>query len=296
MSKMSKGKETIMNGLIIIDKPKEYTSRDIVNIVGKHFKTKKVGHTGTLDPLATGVLVIAVNEGLKIVNLLSNDTKEYIAEVKLGLLTDTLDITGNILRQSYDYNLEEESLIQVLYSFLGKSRQEVPIYSAVKVKGKKLYEYARNNEEVDLPVKDIEISEIELLDFDKERFSFRVVVSKGTYIRSLIRDIGDKLNILCTMSNLKRTKVGIFNVEEANKLEDLDKKINIISIERALSNFKTVEVDSFIEGKIKNGALLDNVYDEGIVVFINEKKDVIAIYEVYSKDNKKIKPLKVFNS
>ena len=283
-----------MNGLIVIDKPKDYTSRDIVNIVGKHFNTKKVGHTGTLDPLATGVLVIAINEGLKIVNLLSNDVKEYVAEVKMGIYTDTLDITGDTLSEDNDYKLDKEDLIKVLDSFLGKSIQEVPLYSAVKINGKKLYEYARNNEEVTLPTKEIEVLEIELLDVSNDTFSFRVLVSKGTYIRSLIRDIGKKLNILCTMSNLRRTKAGVFDIEKACKLEYVD-KANIISIESALVNFKTIEADFYLEGKIKNGALLDNLYDEDMVVFVNESKQVIAIYETYVKDNKKIKPVKVFN-
>jgi len=283
-----------MNGLLIIDKPKDYTSRDIVNIVSKHFKTKKVGHTGTLDPLATGVLVVAINEGLKIVNLLGNDTKEYIAEVRMGIETDTLDITGNILKEDNNYKLDKEELKLVLSSFLGKSIQEVPIYSAVKVNGKKLYEYARNNEEVILPKKEIDILEIELIEASSNTFSFRVIVSKGTYIRSLIRDIGVKLNTICTMSNLRRTSVGMFSIEEALSLEELDNAPKIISIEDALNNFNKVMVDSYIESKIKNGVILENRYNCDIIVFINEEEKVIAIYEVYSKDNSKIKPIKIF--
>ena len=283
-----------MNGLIIIDKPKDYTSRDVVNIVGKQFKTKKAGHTGTLDPLATGVLVVAINDGLKIVNLLGNDTKEYIAEVKMGIETDTLDVTGNILKEENNYILDKEELKLVLDSFLGRSIQEVPIYSAVKINGKKLYEYARNNEEVELPKKEIEILEIELLEVSNDSFSFRVVVSKGTYIRSLIRDIGIKLNILCTMSNLRRTKVGVFSIMDSCKLEELDKTPRIINIEDALANYNKVKVDSYIENRIKNGSILENRYNCDIIVFINEEERVIAIYEVYSKDSSKIKPIKVF--
>ena len=283
-----------MDGLIIIDKPKDYTSRDIVNIVGKHFNTRKAGHTGTLDPLATGVLVIAVNEGLKVVNLLSNDDKEYIAEVHMGIETDTLDITGKVLKEANDYKLDRDILVKVLRSFLGKSNQEVPIYSAVKVNGKKLYEYARNGENVELPCKGIEILEIELLSVSNDSFSFRVVVSKGTYIRSLIRDIGRKLNILCTMSNLRRTRVGMFKIEESNKLEELDTGLNIISIEEALNNLNKIIVDKELENKIRNGVLLENIYNCDIIAFINEAGSVIAIYGVYSKDISKIKPLKVF--
>lgn len=286
-----------MDGILLIDKPKDYTSRDIVNIVGKKFKTRKVGHAGTLDPLATGLLVVALGKGLKVISLLTNDKKEYIVEVKLGLKTDTLDVTGNVLQEVTDFSITKEEVTEVLHSFLGKSIQEVPIYSAVKIKGKKLYEYARNNEEVELPKREIEIFKIELLHFDKTTFSFKVLVSKGTYIRSLVRDIGKKLNIPCSMKNLRRTKTGIFNLEESSTLDDLESNnYKKVTIKETLTNYKIIEVDSYLEEKILNGRVLENRYNELPVVFINSNDEVLAIYEVYSKDNTKIKPQKVIKT
>ncbi len=145
-----------MNGFLIINKPVGYTSRDVVNIVGKSLKTKKVGHTGTLDPIASGVLVICIGRYTKLVDHLTSLEKEYIAEIKLGVMTDTLDITGNILEEK-DFNLTKEQITETLKKFIGKYKMEVPIYSAIKVKGKKLYEYARKNIEVELPVKEVDI-------------------------------------------------------------------------------------------------------------------------------------------
>jgi len=283
-----------MNGILLVNKEKDMTSRDVVNIVSKKFDTGRVGHTGTLDPIAEGVMGIAINDGLKIVDLLINDTKEYIATVKMGLDTDTLDITGNVLDEVKDFSITHEQLKQVLNTFLGKSIQEVPIYSALKVSGKRLYEYARENIEVVLPKREIEIFSIELLEFNKDTFKFKVNVSKGTYIRSLIRDIGKKLNIPCVMQNLQRTRQGAFKLEDSYTLSEIKSdKYKFVSIKAALSNYKFVKVNNYIEEKIKNGRILENRYDEDIIVFINEQEEVIAIYKVYDKDNTKVKPIKV---
>ena len=201
----------MQNGIVVINKEKDCTSRDVVNQVCKIFNTKKVGHTGTLDPIATGVLVIGINDGTKVIELLTAVEKEYIAEVVVGIKTDTLDVTGNIIKKEKQ-TVEKEKIKEVLNSFLGKYNQEVPIYSAVRIDGKRLYEYARNNEKINLPQREVEIKNIELLDINNEgtAFSFKVTVSKGTYIRSLIRDIGNRLGVFCTMKNLTRTKQGIF--------------------------------------------------------------------------------------
>ena len=149
-----------MNGIIVVNKESDYTSRDVINILNKTFNTKKIGHTGTLDPLATGVLVVCVGKYTKLVDKLTSYDKEYIATIKLGIKTDTLDITGNVLEENYNINLNEQEVINILNSFLGSSIQEVPKYAAVKVNGKKLYEYARNNEEINLPKREIQISDI----------------------------------------------------------------------------------------------------------------------------------------
>lgn len=285
-----------MNGILIVNKDKDYTSRDVVNILSKKFGTKKIGHTGTLDPLATGVLVICIGEATKLSELLTSSYKEYIAEVTLGIKTDTLDITGNVLEKK-DIVLEEKQLLNVLNKLTGVYEQEVPIYSAVKVNGKKLYEYARNNEEVILPKKEVDIKEIELLEFHPNKFVFRTLVSKGTYIRSLIDDICINLNVIGTMSNLKRTKQGIYKIEESYTLEDIkNDNYKMLNIENCLNKNDIIEVDEYIENRIKNGSILENRYDKEIVAFTNPKKQLLAIYKPYAKDLTKIKPWKVFNN
>jgi len=285
-----------MNGILLVNKEKNMTSRDVVNILSKKFDTGKVGHTGTLDPIATGVMGIVINDGLKIVDFLINDTKEYIATVKMGLETDTLDITGNVLREVNDFSITEDKIKETLNSFLGKSIQEVPIYSALKVNGKRLYEYARENIDVELPKREIEISSIELLEFNNDSFKFKVSVSKGTYIRSLIRDIGKKINIPCVMQELQRTRQGNFKIEDSNTLEEIkNDNYKLISIKDALTGYKFVEVNEYIENKIRNGRILENRYDEDIIVFINSNNEVLAIYKIYEKDNTKVKPIKVIS-
>lgn len=283
-----------MNGLLVINKEKDYTSRDVVNIVSKSLNTKKVGHTGTLDPLATGVLTVAVGSALKIVDLLTNDTKEYIATVKLGIETDTLDVTGNILKENDQYSLNENKIKEVLLSFLGKSMQEVPLYSAIRVNGKRLYEYAREKIEVELPKREIKIFDIEFISLGKDEFTFRVLVSKGTYIRSLIRDIGKKLDIPCSMKELKRTKQGIFKIEDSVTITDIEKgNYKLIPIVEVLKDFEIVKVDTFLVNKIQNGRILDNRYNNEKVVFVDEENNVLAIYKIYDKDKSKVKPVKV---
>lgn len=293
-----KKKEMIkMHGLIVINKEKDWTSRDVVNRVSKILNVPKAGHTGTLDPLATGVLVVAVGDAVKLVDSITNETKEYIAEVECGISTDTLDVLGKTLEEKEDFILEKDKIENVLNSFLGISIQEVPLYSSIKVNGKRLYEYARNGEEVELPKRNIEIFNIELLEVKEKSFSFKVKVSKGTYIRSLIRDIGLKLNIPCCMKNLQRTKQGIYNIEDSYTLHDLEQnKYKLISFYEALKDESMIEVDEYIENKIRNGRILENRYEEDKIIFINKNKEVLAFYEPYEKDKTKIKPVKVFNN
>lgn len=282
------------DGLLVVDKPAGYTSRDIVNIVGRFLNTSKVGHAGTLDPIATGVLVIGVDEGLKLIEFLANEKKEYIATAKFGIFTDTLDITGNVLKQVEHYFVNQSKIQEVLNSFKGKYIQEVPLYSSVKVNGKKLYSYARENIDVTLPKREVEIFDIELLHIDHEGFTFKTTVSKGTYIRSLIRDIGERAGILCTMSALRRTIQGEFSLEDAISLNDIENnEIRYVSGDRALSHFNKVVVDDELEVKVLNGCVLENKYGYDTFAFENSKGEVLAIYKIYDKDNKKIKPMKV---
>lgn len=282
-----------MEGIIVVNKPIGITSRDVVNKICKKFNTKKVGHTGTLDPIATGVLVVCIGKATKLVEVLTSNDKEYIATVKLGILTDTLDTDGNIIRKEKT-TLDKNKLIEILNSFKGFYDQEVPIYSAVKINGKKLYEYARNGIDVELPKRMVEIKDIELLDINSEEYKFKVNVSKGTYIRSLIKDINDKLGIIGVMSDLIRTKQGKFNIDEAYKLEDIENdNYKLLSITDVVKDKESVIINDTLFNIIRNGGLIDNIYNKDYVTFVYNN-EVVAIYKIYDKDKSKMKPYKMF--
>lgn len=282
-----------MDGVILINKPKGITSRDVVNEVCKILKTKKVGHTGTLDPIASGVLVVCVGKATKLVDIITSANKEYVATVKLGLLTDTLDLDGEVLKKE-KVAIRKEELSKVLDSFLGKYEQEVPIYSAVKVNGKKLYEYAREGKKVNLPKRMVEIKKIELINLTDEEYKFRVLVSKGTYIRSLIYDINRKLNVIGVMSDLVRTKQGIFNIDDAYTLEDIKTgNYKMYTITDVLKNDNCIVINDKLFNSIKNGCIIDNIYGKEVVTFIYDNK-VVSIYKTYDKDKTKLKPFKMF--
>lgn len=285
-----------MNGILIVNKPKGYTSRDIVNIISKKLNTKKVGHTGTLDPIAEGVLVVPIGRALKISELLTSEKKEYIAKVILGYETDMLDITGKEIKRNIP-NVDKDKLIEVLNSFIGKYNQEVPMYSAVKVNGRKLYEYARSNIQITPPSKIVEIYSISLLEGpiykdDTVEFTMKCEVSKGTYIRSLIRDIAYKLSTYGTMKELIRTKQGSFLLEDAFTLEDIQKdKYKLLSIKEALPNIKITKIDDKILKQVKNGMVLDKFFEEEISLLVDKDGREIAIYKDIG--NGKVKPYKM---
>lgn len=279
-----------MNGIIILNKPKDYTSRDVINKLNHLLKTKKIGHTGTLDPIATGVLVICIGKYTKLCDLLTSTYKEYIATIKLGIKTDTLDITGNIIEQQETPILKEQKIKDTLNSFIGQSIQTTPIYSAVKVNGKKLYEYARLGQEVELPKRNIDIKDIELISYEKDEITFKTTVSKGTYIRALIDDICTKLNTIGTMSSLIRTKQGKFDIRNSNTLEDIaNNNYNLLKIEDVLDDIRIININENLYAKIKNGAIIPKKYSEDIVCF-KYQNNIVAIYKTYDKDNTKIKP------
>lgn len=263
--------------IINVCKEKNMTSRDVVNIISKHLHTKKVGHTGTLDPLATGVLIVCTNNDTKLVDILTSKNKEYIATMRLGIQTDTGDITGNIIKRA-TYKVTKDQIIKVLNNFLGSSTQTVPIYSAVKINGKKLYEYARNGEEVTLPTREINISSIELLDYHDDLIKFKVTVSKGTYIRSLIEDIGKTLQTVATMEDLVRTKQGNYKIEDSYTLEDIkNDNYKPIPLNIVLKDYHTYNLNAAEYFKVKNGSkMLLNIDDKIVTLLYNNKP--IALY------------------
>ncbi len=209
-----------MDGIINVYKPKGMTSHDVVYKVRRIVKTKKVGHTGTLDPDAEGVLPICINRGTKVADMLTFSDKRYTGKFKLGITTDTQDISGTVLN-SRPVNVSTENLKNVINKFVGDIKQVPPMYSAIKINGKKLCDLARKGVEVERNPRSIKIYEINLLDFDGEYFTIDVKCSKGTYIRTLGNDIGEKLGCGATMTELIRTQSSIFNVENSVRLENL---------------------------------------------------------------------------
>ena len=266
-----------MNGILIVNKEKNVTSRDVVNDIMHIFNTKKVGHTGTLDPIATGVLVITIGRFTKLGDALISTEKEYIATMELGYETDTLDNTGTILK-SNNKSLSEKQIKEAIYSMKGEYDQEVPAYSAVKINGKKLYEYARNNESIELPKRRVNIKEIEVLEINGNIVKFKTTVSKGTYIRSLIRDIAYKLETYASMTDLIRTKQGKFNIEEAYTVSDIRNGNYNLKEEADALDIEELKIDQELYKKIDNGLPFEKKYQKEYILFIynNEK---IAIYK-----------------
>ena len=270
-----------MDGIILVNKEKGMTTRDVVNFVSRVCHTKKVGHTGTVDPMATGVLVICVGRATKLVEVLTSHQKEYIASMMFGMKTDTKDITGTVLEQRISHVTKEQIEI-VLHDMTTTYQQEVPIYSAVKIHGKKLYEYARNGEQIELPKREVTIELLKIIDWQdqKQELTFLTQVSKGTYIRSLVEDIATHLDTIGTMTALTRTKVGNFSLEQANTIAEIkNKQFKVYTIYEVLkSMYETRQIAGELEKKVLNGAKIDNPEDLDVVFFINEKKEPLALY------------------
>lgn len=280
-----------MDKLVVVNKPSDITSRDVVNKLCKIFNTKKIGHTGTLDPIASGVLVCVCGKYTKLVNDLTSLDKEYIATIKLGIKTDTLDTKGTIIEEK-DVNVTLDDIQKVFNNFPKSYNQTVPKYSAVKINGKKLYEYARNNIDIKLPVRKVEIYSLELLNFDGTSITFKTKVSKGTYIRSLIEDICNDLNTIGTMSNLIRTKQGNFSIEESYTLNDIENgNYKPLSIHEFL-NYPTIEIPDEYLKLIINGNKIPNSFNiKGKVIFTKSNKD----YAIYINEFNVLKPYIMLN-
>ena len=266
-----------MDGIIIINKEKDWTSNDIVQKLKGIFK-KKVGHTGTLDPQATGVLPILVGKGTSLSKYLINHDKEYIATIKLGKKTSTGDGEGEVIEEKpiNEKYLEEDYIKKILEKFKGKQSQIPPMYSAIKVNGKKLYEYARKGKQIELKPREIEIYNIELIEVSKDtkEIVYKVWCSKGTYIRSLCEDISKKLETVGFMKELNRTRVGEFEINQAIKISDVE---NV----KDLSNLKFISIEEFFKNKKSI-----NLNEEKLIKFLNGVKVFVGledgIYKVYN--------------
>ena len=293
-----------MDGIILINKQKNCTSHDVVNKI-KHMFNEKVGHTGTLDPNATGLLPILIGQGTKLSYYLINNDKEYEVTLQLGIKTDTADGEGKVVEeQNVDKAILEESNVEtILKSFIGKQLQTPPMYSAIKLNGKKLYEYARKNIQVDVKPREIEVYDISRTSVDRAKFQiqFTVKCSKGTYIRSLCEDIAKKMGTIGYMKELNRTKVGIFDIENSITIEELEEnkdnetylKKHIFSIEDLFIELYGDEnkvmlserkIELFLNGVKLTQALTDGlyrVYDEkGTFIGIGSVKDRLLKREI----------------
>ena len=275
-----------MNRIIIIDKPLGITSQGVVSRVKKIFNVKKVGHTGTLDPLATGVLPILMGDATKLSKYLIEHDKIYVAKVKLGERTTTSDAEGEVVeKENIDISkYSQEEIENVLNSFLGESTQRPSMYSAIKVNGKKLYEYARKGEEVEVPERTIFIKNIKLLNIIKEEniVEFEAEVSKGTYIRTLCEDIAKKLNTIGYMASLRRVKVNDFEIKDAVTLEYLEENK---SNEEFLNKCLLKTEDIFNLPKVVLNKRKEELFLNGVKLTFDLND---GIYNIYSNENKYI--------
>lgn len=259
-----------MDGILVINKPKGYTSHDVVNIVRKSLETPRVGHTGTLDPNATGVLPILVGRATKISKYLIEHKKTYVAELQLGKKSSTGDIEGKIIEEKPVPNLQVEEVEKILESFLGKQLQTPPIYSSIKINGKKAYEYARENKPIQMTPREIEVLDIKLITIKENVIIFKTQVSKGTYIRTLCEDIAQKLGTVGIMSNLCRTEVDNFTIEQSYELEKI-KNAKLISIEEIFMKIPKIELNDRKKKLFLDGVKLSQEDNDGL-------------YRVYNRD------------
>ena len=310
-----------MKGVLVIDKPSGITSHDVVKRVKRLIKVKKAGHTGTLDPLATGVLPICINEATKIAQFLINDNKEYKGELRLGIETDTQDMTGRVIRESDQIPEDYIEIIDTFDGFIGNIKQKPPVFSALKHKGVPLYKLARRGIHIDIAERDVTISKIKVLTIDLPYISFEVTCSKGTYIRTLCNDIGNRLGCGGHLVGLRRVRSGSFHIKDSHSLEDMENLIErgivedeIIPLERALAYLPQIRVNENLARKIKHGKqiLLKDLGDispsrfkagENLKI-TSLKNDLIAIAEslinyplTYEKDrsDKVCRLIRVFN-
>lgn len=266
-----------MDGVIIVNKPQGVTSHDVVSKLRKILKTRQIGHAGTLDPMATGVLPILVGRATKISKYLMEHDKTYIVTLKLGIKTNTGDITGEII-QTESFHIDTQEVEKIIKTFIGKQKQIPPMYSAIKIKGKKLYEYARNNEVVEVPPRDIEIYNIDLISIKNDEIKFEVSCSKGTYVRVLCEDIATKLGTIGTMSALERTQVNNFLLEDANTIQDIEsQKINWILIENIFKQNTQIQLTLEQKEKFLNGVLLETDLEDGLVSVYDENNKFFAL-------------------
>lgn len=278
-----------LNGIFLINKEKGLSSRKIDDLLNKKFNIKKSGHLGTLDPFASGLLIIAVNKATKLLQFINDDIKEYVAVLKLGEKTETFDTEGEIIEKKPVTNFSKNDILNVFKELKNITKMVPPIYSAIKFKGKKLYEYALKKKEINLKdfERDVKIYDLELISFTNDEIKFRCIVSKGTYIRSLGVLIAEKLNNIGYLTSLERTKIGNFSLSEAKTINEVNES-DLIPYNKVLTNYFKVKVDDDLINIIKSGKkfyLNGDFYDYPDKILIVDNNDnYLAIYK-YSESN-----------
>ena len=286
-----------LNGIILVDKPCDWTSHDVVGKLRGILHERRIGHSGTLDPMATGLLVVFVGRATRAVEFAEADSKEYIAGLRLGISTDTQDITGNTLKSSNSLPSKAE-LEQALSAFKGEISQMPPMYSAIKVGGRKLYELARRGESVERKPRRVTIDKLDIIGENEGNYVLDVVCSKGTYIRTLCNDIGDTLGCGGCMSSLRRVKAGAFSIEKAHTIDEIQAAADnggldeiIIPVDRLFSAYPELTVSDTAEKKLRNGNVIKLAAPNGTYRVYTETGGFLLLGE--ASDNK-LKTIKSF--
>lgn len=293
----------MLSGAILIDKPSGITSFKVVSELRKILNTKKIGHTGTLDPMATGLLPVLINKATKLQELLQNGNKEYIAEFKLGMTTDTQDITGKIIQEFENVNVSKDQVLSVLKKFTGEIMQIPPMYSAISKDGVRLYKLARKGIEIEREKRKIHIYSIKLLNFSKKENLVRVLVncSKGTYIRSLCADIGEYLGFGATLTSLRRTKTCNFSIEKSVKIEELEnltlteisEKV-LIPIDRILEDYEFIVLNKESTKNFLNGRKFNiNLDIKDYILRVYSENKIFLGLGKYNFENKELATYKL---
>lgn len=268
-----------MDGVILVNKEKNWSSFDVCAFIRRKFNIKKVGHIGTLDPFAEGLLVVFLGKGTKMIPYFEGLNKEYVGTLTLGKKTSTYDLTGETIEEKDIVPFTKEELISALNSFLGEQEQLPPIYSAIKKDGKPLYYYAREGISIEVKKRLVNIYSLDLISFEKDSITFKAKVSKGTYIRSLGNDLAIKLNNLGYLSSLTRTKIGEFSLSQSKHIKEINEE-DIISLDK-IWNHGIYNIDDSLLSKVKNGNKLkiskDQIDDD--LILIKNKDEILAIYK-----------------
>lgn len=286
-----------MNGIILVDKPQDWTSHDVVAKLRGVLHERRIGHSGTLDPLATGLLVVFVGRATRAVEFAEADSKEYITGLHLGVSTDTQDITGNIVASSGALP-DEAALRKVIGRFIGDIEQIPPMYSAIKIGGKKLYELARRGESVERAPRKITVSAIDIAGRDGDDYILNISCSKGTYVRTLCSDIGEALGCGACMSSLRRTRAGAFSVDEAHSLADIEAAARegrlsdiILPVDTLFASFPKLTVSQSAAKRLKNGNIIKISAEDGDYRVYSDPEEFLLLGRV---EGGKLKTIKSF--